>query len=50
MDITLEDEEEDDLFHMEADTFQTNGKEEELEENLKDMKDLNMLPKTCEVP
>ena len=50
MDIKLEDEEEDDLLHMEVDAFQTDGKEE-LEENLKDiMKDLNILPKTCEVP
>ena len=51
MNIKLEDEEEDDLLHMEADAFQTDGEEEELEENLKDMmKDLNILPKTCEVP
>ena len=50
MDVTLEDEEEDDLLHMEADAFQTDGKEE-VEENLKDiMKDFNMLPKTSEVP
>ena len=51
MDVKLEDEEEDDLLHMEADDFQTDGEEEELEENLEDIvKDLNMLPKTCEVP
>ena len=52
MDIKLEDEEEDDLLHMEVNVFQTDGKKE-LEKNLKDimiMKDLNMLPKTCEVP
>ena len=46
MDIKLKDEEEEDLLHMEVDAFQTDGKEEELKENLKDMKDLNMLPKT----
>ena len=44
MDVTLEDEE-DDLLHMEPDASQTDG-EEELKKNLKDMTDLNMLPKT----
>ena len=36
---------------MEEDAFMTDGEEEELEEDLKDvMKDLNMLPDKCEVP
>ena len=41
---------EDDLMQLEADAFKTDGEEEELEEDLKDvMKDLNMLPDKCEV-
>ena len=38
-------------MQLEADAFMTDGEEEELEEDLKDvMKDLNMLPDKCEVP
>ena len=49
--VKLENDEEDDLMQLEADAFMMDGKEEELEEDLKDvMKDLNMLPDKCEVP
>ena len=38
-------------MQLEADAFMTDGEEEELEEDLKDvMKDINMLPYKCNVP
>ena len=49
--VKLENDDEDDLMQLETDAFMTNGEEEELEEDLKDvMKDLNMLPDKCDVP
>ena len=49
--VKLENDDEDDLMQLEADAFMTDGEEEELQEDLKDvMKDLNMLPDKCDVP
>ena len=49
--VKLENDDEEDLMLLEADAFMTDGEEEELEEDLKDvMKDLNMLPDKCDVP
>ena len=49
--VKLENDDEDDLMQLKTDAFMTDGEEEELEEDLKDvMKDLNMLPDKCEVP